>query len=91
MSTIWSSMTSLWWENSRVQELLKVFGRVSLLINDGRWLLNNHQSLFKPLVEELGYETTPSDSPDTAFLREIVIHQALEAEDEEWVDICYRK
>ncbi|KAK7047299.1 Aminopeptidase 2 mitochondrial [Paramarasmius palmivorus] len=67
MSTVWSSMSSLWWENSRVQELLKVFGR----------------NLFKPLVEELGYETTPSDSPDTALLRESVIHQALEAEDED--------
>ncbi|KAK7047331.1 Aminopeptidase 2 mitochondrial [Paramarasmius palmivorus] len=63
ISTDWSRMTSLWWENPRVHELLSAFGR----------------DLFKALVVELGYESSPSDSPDTALLRESAVLQSLQA------------
>ncbi|KAI3613212.1 leucyl aminopeptidase [Moniliophthora roreri] len=63
----WARMTSLWWEDSQVQELLKKFGK----------------ALFKPLIKELGFETSPSDSQDTALLRECAIRHALLAGDED--------
>ncbi|KAI3616148.1 leucyl aminopeptidase [Moniliophthora roreri] len=62
----WAKMTSLWWENAHAQDLLNEFGR----------------ALFKPIVEELGYNTSPSDSPDMALLRECAIRHALQAGDE---------
>ncbi|ESK95223.1 leucyl aminopeptidase [Moniliophthora roreri MCA 2997] len=63
----WAKMTSLWWEDAHAQDLLNEYGR----------------ALFKPIVEELGYETSPSDSPDTALLRECAVRHALQAGDKD--------
>ncbi|ESK92478.1 leucyl aminopeptidase [Moniliophthora roreri MCA 2997] len=63
----WSKMTSLWWENPHIRDLLNAFGR----------------TLFKPLINELGYVNSPSDSTDKTLLRGCAICYALQAGDKD--------
>ncbi|KAJ7582802.1 leucyl aminopeptidase [Mycena floridula] len=73
---VWSSiagnlsiLSSVWWEDSAITANLDAFKR----------------SLFLPLVERLGYENLPGDSPDTTQLRSLAIASAADAGDEKVV------
>ncbi|KAF9054698.1 leucyl aminopeptidase [Panaeolus papilionaceus] len=58
-------LISIWWENPEVVNKLNAFSR----------------KLFVPLVEKLGYEYSPDDSPDVTLLRTLAITQSAAARD----------
>uniref|UniRef100_D8QDN2 Aminopeptidase n=1 Tax=Schizophyllum commune (strain H4-8 / FGSC 9210) TaxID=578458 RepID=D8QDN2_SCHCM len=58
-------LLSVWWENEEVVAQLKTFSR----------------SLFVPIVKELNFAYSDSDSADTTQLRTLAISQAISSED----------
>ncbi|KII88967.1 hypothetical protein PLICRDRAFT_109758 [Plicaturopsis crispa FD-325 SS-3] len=60
-----SELISVWWEQPRALELLNALRR----------------DLYKPLVDQLGYEYSDADSPDTTALRTLAIGQAAAAKE----------
>ncbi|KIK68757.1 hypothetical protein GYMLUDRAFT_54326 [Collybiopsis luxurians FD-317 M1] len=67
VSTALESLTSIWWENQPVVELLNELRRF----------------LFKPIVSELGYEYSADEHPDVSLLRTCAITNASQANDDE--------
>ncbi|KAK7047289.1 Aminopeptidase 2 mitochondrial [Paramarasmius palmivorus] len=66
----WFSMSSLWWENPRVHNLLDDFGKASSASSSS-------------VIKNLGYDISATDSPDTALLRECALRHALLAGDKD--------
>ncbi|KAF5386438.1 hypothetical protein D9757_005908 [Collybiopsis confluens] len=64
------SLLGIWWENQSVVELL----------NDLR------RTLFKPIVNELGYEYSADEDPDISLLRSCAIANASRAKDDDVVN-----
>ncbi|KAF8892603.1 leucyl aminopeptidase [Infundibulicybe gibba] len=63
---ILSSLVSIWWEHKDIVDKLNAFRR----------------TLFVPLVEQLGYDYTDTDTTDTSLLRTCAITNAAAARDE---------
>ncbi|KAJ7031993.1 leucyl aminopeptidase [Mycena alexandri] len=62
-----ASLSSIWWEDERIIELLNTFRR----------------ALFSPIVARLGYYSTSEESSNDSLLRTCAVTQALDAEDPE--------
>ncbi|KIK68755.1 hypothetical protein GYMLUDRAFT_256415 [Collybiopsis luxurians FD-317 M1] len=70
ISTALESLTSIWWENQTVVELLNELRRF----------------LFKPIVSELGYKYSADEHPDVPLLRNCAITNASQAKDDNVVN-----